>query len=309
MRKFNLLGLSTIAIIAAALTGCSNSDSPKDENVTSGAKMALSATTSSGTYCVTGNIIISGGALTTPVSIPTDCTDTAGHEVILQPGTYSVTVEDADANPATPMCTSSSVGLVGCVLNPSPTTFTVGLGTTVDVPLAFTFSYENAVDQNVLFGVGSAQVTLGPVTDQERCGTGATAPVCSATQICASLDGGAYACYVACTTADTSVINAGTCTASGAMCVPVGVQNVAQRATNPAAMPVPLVIGEEGSLDATLHVCAALAPSGGAGGAGGATGVGGASSTGGSSAAGGTSAVAGATSVGGTTATAGSTST
>lgn len=249
------IGLSTLAIITA-FAACSSSDSPTEENTKTGAKMPLTATTPGGTnYCVTGDIIITGtNPVRAAVTAP-NATCGATNETILQPGEYAVTVPN-------PTCTSSlATPVAACELTPSPTPLTVTVGAVTTLPLAFLFSYENGTDENVLFGVGSARVTLGTVTSQERCGTGPSAPVCATTgQVCASLDGSTYDCYSTCTTTDATVLNQGSCIA-GYMCTPVGAGTAA---TMPAASPLPTPIGTQGALNDTLHICNVAAAAAGA---------------------------------------------
>jgi len=269
MKKFGLSILSLLSVAAIA-GGCNNQ---ADEPTRTGASMsALTATVDGETYCVQGTIRIysddnnngvidSGDNLVSTVD--TDCGDPS-HEVILLPDDYLLEILPTGGNP---LCTSTLVGYVSCELNPDPTAFSVNVNLVTPVPVGMIFHYENDFDQNILFSVGGANVTLDPPENQERCGEGVDAPVCTVDQVCA--------CYDNCST------NLGSGGAGGApaaltcgadeTCTATGVTNVDQRATNPAALPPPLVIGEEGALADTLWLCVPDAAAGGAGGSAGST--------------------------------------
>ncbi len=284
MRKFNLFGLSTIAIIAAALSGCSNSDSPTEQSMGT-AQMKLSTTGDNTGYCVTGDIVFTSTTNSNVYTVSNpNCSNVAPIEIILLPDTYTVSIPN-------PVCTppaASSSNYTGCTFSgTTPTPVVVAVGQTAPVAINMQYYYDTTIEE-VVFGVGSASVTLGSPTAVELCGSAITDPVCGTGEACYILSPATGpACYAnTCPT---------TACASGQTCIPVA---------------LPSQIGQVGSLAALPHICTPALPGRSAAtGTGGATGVGGASSTGGSSAAGGTSAVAGATSVGGTTATAGSTNT
>jgi len=302
MRKFNLLGLSTIAIIAAALTGCSNSDSPKSEDVSTGARLALSANigTPAVNYCIlSDNITFTGtNPVRAPIAVLNDVCNNTPLNVSLQPGEYEVTV-------TAPTCTidglSPGAGYLGCALDPSPVALTVPLGGTGTAQLSFVLRFLNR-QVTVFTGVGAGQLNVGSVTQRDLCGPSVESMTeCGAGQTCATLDvdDATYMCYTSCTTTNAGTLNAGTCTTAGEMCVSVsGVAGVSNIGTI-----IP-------SLNAVPHVCATVsapvAGTGGTSGVGGATGTGGSSSVAGASSTGGSSAAAGETSVGGTAGAAGS---
>jgi hypothetical protein len=276
MKKSVLSIMLTALLSAAAIGGCNSNDRSSDEQTSTGASMALTASDGTNDYCVSGDIeiyadnnsngVLDGGDTLVGAAIETDCGDMS-HEVILLPGDYLVTVDD-------PVCTSSLPNLEDCEMDPDPMAFSVTVGAVTSVPLAFIFSFENEDDQSVVFSVGSAEVSILPPENQERCGEGSEAEVCDVGQVCASVDGGGYACYDNCST------NLGSGGAGGAppvlecgvdtTCTPVGVEDVDDRATNPASIPEPLVIGEEGALADTLWLC--VPDEVGAGGQGGSAG-------------------------------------
>lgn len=269
--------LTTLAVATAIIGGCSTK---ADEDSKTGANIAaLTATDGDGNdYCVAGTIEIwadnnNNGTIEASddlvSTVATDCGDPS-HEVILLPDDYLVRIPDA-------VCTSDLDGLEDCVQVPNPTPFSVSVSVVTPVALQYVFSYENDEDHNVLFGVGSANITLVPPENQERCGEGLGAPICGPDQVCADVDGTGLACYDNCST------NLGAGGGGGAPPVPLtcapdetctatGVQTIDQRATNPAALPPPLVIGDEGALADTLWLCVPNAAAGGAGGGGGAAG-------------------------------------
>jgi len=270
--------LTTLAVATAIIGGCGNQ--ADEENTRTGANIAaLTATDSdSNTYCISGNIEIyydnngngaldGGESLVGPV-IPTGCSNTS-HPVPLLPGNYIVRIPN-------PVCTSSLDNVDDCFLVPEFTAFTVTENVVVLVPLQAVFQFENDQDHNILFNIGGASISTLPPENQERCGTGPSAPICEPDQACANVDGTGYVCYDNCSPS----LGAGGAGGAGPgsavcagdeTCSAVGYQTIDQLATNPALIPVPVQIGVEGDIADGAWLCLPNAAAGGAGGSAGST--------------------------------------
>jgi len=308
-----LFALWTMLMAVLAVSGCAENKVSSTDDISTGAKLALSANVAGSDYCMTGDIVFTGTSpVRAPITFPNSLCNNAPLTISFQPGQYEVTVPS-------PICTINNAtptdGYIGCELHPSPVSFTVAVGATTSVSLNIRYNYLNRI-VDTLIGVGAGQVSVGTVTERDLCGpTAQTAVECTSNQTCATLDVDAatYACYTSCTTTNALNLNAGTCTGTGEFCVPVsGMDGISIIGVPLPPLSVP-------------HVCAIVTPTSGTGGtsgAGGASGTGGTSSvagsgsTGGSATNGGTSGVAGSSSVvggasstGGVTAAGGSIST
>jgi len=272
--------LTTLAVATAIIGGCGNQ--ADEENTRTGANMsALTATVDGQTYCVQGQmriysddngngVIDSGDDWVSTVD--TDCGDPS-HQVPLLPDDYLLEIVPTGG---LPLCTSTLDGYVSCELNPDPTAFSVNVNVVTPVSVGMIFHYENGFDQNILFNIGGAEFTLLPPENQERCGTGPSAPICEPDQACANVDGTGYVCY------DNCSLSLGAGGAGGAgpgsavcagdeTCSAVGYQTIDQLATNPALIPVPVQIGVEGDIADGTWLCLPNAAAGGAGGSAGST--------------------------------------
>lgn len=261
MNKVRMVLLAITSFCALALFGACNSGTsgPAKEDVSGAASMALSDGSGN---CVTGDIVIEGTLLSGgDVTYTLDeglsgCETTAPITVPLRPGTYQLTISDLVCNPAG----EPDTDYVGCVLNPSPVEFTITAAQKTGVTLAFTFNYLNR-DEEVVFSVGEADISIGAITIVELCGPDvARAAACTANEVCYIVDSETDAPYCFTTCESTSATPSSAGCGSNQFCTPVLLENQ---------------IGEIGSIDSpgTPHVCmsdsgAPPAPSGSAGSAG-----------------------------------------
>jgi hypothetical protein len=138
------------------------------------------------------NVRDASGAIAATVIAAAD--SPAAQSVTLQPGLYTVELLEGYS------CTQagSTPNFTGCTfVGATPSPFEVRGGEQTAVTLELLAHFSRGQDVTTLLRTGSAQFNLQPTTSiTVLCGTG---PGCAASQICASVDGGAAQCRTPCT--------------------------------------------------------------------------------------------------------------
>jgi hypothetical protein len=194
-----LLGHWSHALALALIllnAGCEPVDhtEPGDE-ATGSLALALASTTDGNEYRFIGAVHVLSSAGEIAASIDATAASPATHDVALLAGEYTVAVPEG-----------YSCGHVGTASNFSgcsfiravPQPFTVSGGATAFVQLEVAFHFALEQDVIVVFGAGSAELSLSP-RDQlvPRCGNGAG---CTEANMCLAIDGAVPRCHAPCGT-------------------------------------------------------------------------------------------------------------